>query len=197
MNIHTKKFAFLFIFGCLFLFASAHSDSLEIHVQNVVIHAKSNVMSFKIKYSEGAINQIKHNHFHYQPESGKYENHFELMAVEFEAPNKIIKSDFEQMVRAEEFPKINIYMEDVCIPNMENKMPKQISIRLQLGGVFRKVKIDCSSSINSDSTQTFAGRGQINLFDFGLEAPKHIFGLIKVKESIIITFEVRVSSNKN
>lgn len=194
MNIQLKKFAFLFIFGCLFLFAFGHSDSLEFQIQNVVIYAESNAMNFKLKYSKGAVNQIQSRPIHYSSETGKCESRFEMQIDEFEAPNKLIKSDFEEMVRADEFPEIHILMEDFCIQNIEDNKPEQINIHLQIGGVDRKVIMEYNSTMNSDSTQIYTGTGRIHLSDFGLSPPKHFFGLIKVKDIIMITFEVKVFS---
>jgi len=179
----------LFLSMCL----SANPDSTRFQIKNVEIFGESNVMDFTIKYDSDAMGEIKQNRYSHSSES-KEERVFDLPVEKFEAPNKQIKSDFEHMLKAKEFPEIQIRLDEkLCLEKQRKvKKPQDLAVNITIGGVERLVKIECISQEALPNGREFKGQGIVRLSDFNLEPPKRLFGLIKVKETIIITFDVEV-----
>lgn len=193
--LNAKKMVMIFLIGLSFFGALAHPVTNKIRIQNVIIYGESNVMDFWLKYDEEATLNLNRIPKHFDLNIDNTEKLFSFQVAAFTAQNNKIKDDFNQMLRSDVNPNIYIkFDEKFCnqIANEDN--PQDIEVLLKIGGVAHMVSVEFNSEANSDSGQLFKGKAIIHLADFELKPPKHLFGLVKVKDTIIITFEVHILS---
>jgi hypothetical protein len=192
----TKKMIMIFLFGMSFLSVWSHPPTNKFSIKNVVIYGESNISDFQLKYEDSGSGNLESTHKHKVFENEEIQNLFEFEIDNFKTANRRISHDFKQMLQSDSNPTIRIqFDENFC--QSKNKNDEQLfDVLIKIGGVERQVKVECIAQGNSEKTQLFLGKSVILLSDFGLVPPRHIFGLIKVEESIMITFEVQVFSNK-
>jgi len=188
----------IFLFGLSFLSISAHTEFNRYKVRNVIIYGESNLMAFWLKYDNNSIKNIKISHSHIQADTKQTEQLFVLPVKYFKASIKRIKSDFKLMVKADEYPNIYIKFDEKVYERLaEEGVTQNLPVLISIGGVERKISVNYTFVDNSGVYKFYKGLATINLDDFSLITPKHFFGLFKVKETIIITFEVLLLSKSN
>lgn len=196
MFVFLKK---ILIIAFLFYFAadiSAHSDSTKFTINKVEINGESNVMNFWIKYAEKESGKINYTHIH-SGSSNNPERVIKLPIAKFIAQNKHIKSDFEKLIKEEEYPYILLRVYESLLLNDSAELSEDMVFYITIGGVENPIPFYCERIDDNEIAKRFKGTGIINLSEFGLKAPKKMFGLIKIKETIMITFEFEVYSQKN
>ncbi len=193
--LNFKKIIMIFLFGISFLSIWANPMPKRFLVQNIIVYGQSNIKDFYLKYDSQTLDNIKHSREYISKVSDSYENLFAFPVENFNTPIKQIKTDFKQMVNAEEYPNIYIKFDDkVCEQLIKGDFSQIMTILISIGGVERRVAVECNSEMISDSNQLYKGKAVIKLSDFELVPPNHIFGLFKLKKTILITFDVRVIS---
>lgn len=195
MFIFFKKIGLSIFLMSIVFTISAHSDTTQFKIQQVTINGESNVMNFWLKFSETVSSEVKYTHIHSQ-NNKKAIRIFNLPIISFEGQNKQIESDFRKMLKAEQFPHIAISIDENLCLSQQNGLVKELFIHITIGGKERDIPIECIWKENVVNGRQFKGKGIIHLSDFDLVSPKRLFGLVRVKETILITFEVQVSTIK-
>lgn len=182
----------IFLFGLSFLVVFGHNESKTYKLKNIAVVGATNIAPFQINYMAQEKYPILQKHSH---ENETVEVEFALPIAAFHHPDANILSDFSKTLLAEQFPNIYIRIdEDFCEKAKVDASQQVVEIWLNIAGVERKASAICTMQQTSGSQQICQGEVHINLADFSLHAPQHLFGLIKVKEIIIITFEVIVDT---
>ena len=107
-----------------------------------------------------------------------------LNSKAFDCGSRPINRDFESLIKAEEFPYINLNLEKLKFLNQKSAL---ITLNIEIAGIEKEyvvpVEVDTAES-------NYKGVIHLNIEDFKLEPPKKIFGLIKVKDEIEIEFNL-------
>ncbi|MBN1651219.1 MAG: YceI family protein [Bacteroidales bacterium] len=191
--ISKKIFLLLFFVGPMMAIRT-HAELTNFELKNVMIHGESNLSDFWLKYA----GHIKLNLFENKipADSSQTDQVFELPINEFDAQNNQIKRNFKQLVRADEFPSIFIqFKEEFCKSEEHIEKHKKGYVQIQIGGIKRLVEVQCQAEKVSKTERLYKGLASIKLTDFGLIPPNKFFGLVQVKDTILITFEVLVRSS--
>lgn len=187
-----KRFV-LFILFCLSSFiltARPGSSSLEIH--NLTIYGESNLMSFWLKYKSQATHKLEKEDASCSGNDKSTFRRFEFPVNDFEANNRQIKADFTRMLKSNEFPQITICFRDSDFTERKDwEEEDSIQVKISIADVERSVWVDYRTVSTMDK-KIYKGQAKLLLSDFNLEAPKRLFGWVKVKDAIIITFEMVV-----
>lgn len=185
----------MLLFGLSFFSVGAHPDTNKYRIQNVVIYGESNLTSFWLRYSDVASANIKMSHNHVALETDSFFNSFEFAVDEFKGSNRHVVTDFEQMLRSDINPNIYIqFNKEFCYQFSKKDKPQFFDIVIQIGGIERIISSECIAVNRSGPAHLFKGKAIIHLSDYQLVPPSHFFGIIKVKDTIMITFEVLVLS---
>jgi hypothetical protein len=107
---------------------------------------------------------------------------------DFQASNPMMYKDFLEMMKASEFPRI-----EICFSrNQLNKVHSGNygscpEIRITIAGISRKYAIDCSV-FPCANNMFIQGEKKIKLTDFQLKPPVKLAGLVKVSDEVNVDF---------
>jgi hypothetical protein len=115
---------------------------------------------------------------------------------QFETGNHLLKNDFLELVKEKQFPVMTVsaksfYLIGKKLPGFFEMQKGIAGIAITLGGITRTYNITFTLKGNN---QTFLieGHQTFNIRDFNLEPPTKFFGLVHVKETIEIAFNLNV-----
>lgn len=159
----------------------------------IVIKGKTNVNTFKCQYNIQKLNKPISVYFRKQNDEIIFERTtLALENANFDCGGRAINNDFQELLKSETYPKIFIKLKEISkYPNYENRI--QTLLDIEIAGVTRAYSIPVE--FEDDDTLIIKGLLTLNLRDFNLEPPKKALGLIVVKDTIDINFQLRVEEN--
>lgn len=116
----------------------------------------------------------------------------EIDITKFDCHNRMLTSDLRKTLKADEYPKLIIRFQSFeRVPLADsNKDFLKGWVELQIAGVSRRFEV-CYSFIRTAGSQIqLNGHRSFSLADFNLVAPKKLAGLIKVKDSFNVDFNL-------
>lgn len=141
------------------------------------------------------------NHFHFEQTFNEKEEVIEthpgskeiiqlkIPAHDFKASNPMMYDDFLKLIKASEYPYIDItiFFEDIKLPaGPENTVvPK---IRIGLAGKSKTYEIPGQIHDCRKSSTHINGKVNISLQDFNLNPPTKFMGMVKVNNEVFINF---------
>lgn len=107
-----------------------------------------------------------------------------LASKGFDCGSRAINKDFRSLIKANQFPSIEIELHKL-------KNIKQSSAEATLKITIAGISKTYNTTVNFNShNNNYKGTLQLNINDFELEPPSKMFGLIKVKKDIDISFDL-------
>ncbi len=173
----------------------------EVSIQTVVlnesklrINGTSNVTDFECKYA----NSFELDTLSHQLEISKDSilvsgDNLPLTIDSFDCGKRAINRDFKSTLKSKEYPNIDISLLEVF---SENDIPTSASIAISLGGTTQKYLVSLTEEVMDDKVVSISGTQKLKLSDFNLEPPRALFGLIKVRDELVVTFELLVKAGK-
>jgi hypothetical protein len=114
---------------------------------------------------------------------------------EFKCTNKFVYKDFLTLLKVQQYP----YLE-IDIPynsGTKNKLANSVILRgvtITVAGVSNQYDISCKIDKGDNENQILDGTVRIKLTDLEISPPVKFFGLVKVKNEIIINFQFCIKS---
>lgn len=105
----------------------------------------------------------------------------------FDCGHKAINRDFHDLLQTDKYPEILLELKDIHLLNPDLA---QAGIRITIAGKTKDYTVPVV--IMNSPVQSFVGKLQLDINDFGLRPPKKFLGLIVVKEDIEISFNLMV-----
>lgn len=105
----------------------------------------------------------------------------------FDCGSKPINRDFQELIKADEYPEIILELNKV---NLKDSSSGIANICIRIAG--KEKYYDVPVTIKAGEIAEFKGSMELNINDFGLEPPKKLFGIIVVKDDIRINFDLKV-----
>jgi len=108
---------------------------------------------------------------------------------EFTTTNHRMRKDFLELLKASEYPSIQIEIEPkhqikFLIPNKKTTLKATVT----LAGHTHNYVVPCTV-VTCDSTEAMIeGSLQVKLSDFNIEPPKKVLGAIKINDEVFINF---------
>jgi hypothetical protein len=105
----------------------------------------------------------------------------------FKADNPFIYKDFMDLLKAAEHPYITVDLPKPFESSLQSDSGK-FDIRITIAGISKEYKANCFSDVCDDGNTFLFGTQIVRLSDFNIDPPEKTFGLIKVKDEVIINF---------
>jgi len=105
----------------------------------------------------------------------------------FDCGSKGINRDFHDLLRSDDHPRILLDLKEVILSSSTTGTAR-VGITIAGKERFYEVPVTIKSGVIAE----FRGNLRLNIKDYGLEAPKKLFGMIVVKDEIDIQFNLQV-----
>ncbi|WP_029034088.1 YceI family protein [Salinimicrobium terrae] len=105
----------------------------------------------------------------------------------FDCGSKGINRDFHDLLKTEEYPRILLEMNKVILSSPTQGIA---TVTITIAG--KRNNYEVPVIIKDGAIAQFTGNLHLNIKDYGLEAPKKLFGMIVVKDEIDINFDLLV-----
>jgi len=120
---------------------------------------------------------------------------FKIPVKGFKGENPIMVKDFYNLLKAEHYPFILVGIEKAEMENLYiNSNESGMYLYLTISNITNYVECDYRLQ-DFGEYKLLQGRLSINLTDFNLTPPQKMFGMLQVKNQIMINFEFIVQSN--
>ena len=121
---------------------------------------------------------------------------FQMPLQSFETDNPQMKQDFLDLVKEKQYPTMTISVRNFYILHTNNfnncvKKKGTAIVAITLGGITKLYSIQFIIN-GKDKAFSIEGHQTLNIRDFNLEPPTKFFGLVQVKETIEIDFNLNV-----
>jgi hypothetical protein len=120
-----------------------------------------------------------------------------LEATGFNCGNAIMTTDFHKTIQSRIYPQIEITflsLERFPSYSCRNELIKSNMI-ISLAGVSKTFEMDCVIEAEADGVFHLTGSRCFQFSDFNLEAPSKMFGMIKVDETLDVSFHLVMRSS--
>lgn len=163
----------------------------------VTIHGKTNTNQFHCKFTGDIYQDILSIHIKKKPGRLLFDYAcLNLEVAQFDCGNKLINSDFYELLQSELFPNIGIELLEV------NKTEKYWDNTTPVDSVLTGLNVSVAGITNSYTIPVqiikegqhflYAGSLNIDIRDFDLTPPRKMLGLIVVKEEVRIEFFLKI-----
>lgn len=169
-------------------FLLSTNETADIYVKKgsqISITGNSNVNCFTCHYTKVIAKGCQQIKYEYNEKSYSLKNaEINLESSAFDCGGKMINKDFNNLMESEKYPHIKISFKQITPKNKDF----EISARIKIAGE----ENEYTFTIASDDLQSYLGTLELNIEDFGMEAPRKLFGAIKVDPNIIINFDLNL-----
>jgi hypothetical protein len=190
------RFIFLIVYGLPFI----NLQEISCQFRNILsvtencnsyilICGKSNINQFNFIYNSVDTKDIRL--FSHSKDTGLFE--VSIPIKDFEASNPLMYNDFLELMKAVEYPRINICLSrhqlELASNGSQSSCPE---ITITLAGITRSYPINCTIYNCSDKLY-INGSKKIKFSDFNITPPEKLHGLVKVRDEIDVNFGFIVS----
>lgn len=187
-----KLYSFLFVFLPVIVSSqdwTVLTGSNEYNGNYVHIFGETNISCFECKYDKNTDHQNSEDILLKYPRIPGQTIETYIPVSEFECSNSIMYNDFQELLKAYEYPYIKIEVDPSQIRNiLPNKSSADLNISITIANVTNIQLISCSVDNYSNSTVSITGEAIIHLVDYQIKPPVKFMGLVKVKDEVTISF---------
>ncbi len=103
----------------------------------------------------------------------------------FDCGKRGINRDFRKSLQSDEYPTI-----DISLINFKpsNELLEEVNVLISLAGTEKRYVLEFTSIYQDDGIIKIEGERTLSMTDFNIDPPKALFGLIKVRDELTITF---------
>lgn len=188
-----KKIAFVLL--VLFCSAMTHAQDFQkrkiviLPASEVTVIGDSNIAAFQCEFDTSYLEdslQISYS------QNGNKINFTGAVLVlnnkGFDCGSKGINRDFHDLLQTKQHPKILLNLNDVMLSSPTKGLAR-VGITIAGKEKFYEVPVTIKDGVIAE----FKGNLHLNITEYGLEAPKKLFGMIVVKDEIDINFNLFVN----
>lgn len=123
---------------------------------------------------------------------------FNIAVRDFKGNNPAMKKDFLELMREKDHPKVIVAFDKEAFSEITTESQQTyLKFHLTLAGVKRTIRAKCIANVTNDNRIVLSGTTEINLSDFSLTPPEKAFGLIRVKDLVIVKFDLIIKPTAN
>jgi len=164
------------------------NETADIYIKKgsqISITGNSNVNCFTCHYSQTIAEGCQQIKYEYENDSYNLKNaELNLESKAFDCGGRMINKDFNKLMESEHHPHIKISFDKIKIIENDFQVTAEIEIADKINSY--------DFMISSENTTNYLGTLELNIEDFGMEAPHKLFGAIKVEPDIIINFDLNL-----
>jgi hypothetical protein len=115
---------------------------------------------------------------------------------EFRSNNELALQDFQTLLRADQYPDLKIVIPQSVL--MQLRPGEQVTvpnILITIAGVSKKYDITCSVENPDSKGYILVGSIKVRLTDLSIDPPVKYFGLVKIKDEVIVKFGFSLNDN--
>lgn len=171
---------------CLVAQKDFEKENLRILPQSeLIIAGSTNVNRFDCRFDIGLITDSRTIKYSVEESCLRFPDlNLNLTTNGFDCGNKRMNEDFQDLLKSDQYPEINININKVQL--ISNQYAKAF-ITVRLAG--KENIYNLPVQIENDR---FKGKFRMNIRDFGLEPPTKALGLIEVNEEIEVQFNLLI-----
>lgn len=165
-------------------------QSVILNESKLRINGTSNVNDFECVYEE----ELESDTLSHQVEvteafANIQGDRLELVVESFDCGKRGINRDFRNTLKSKEHPNIHI---EVLQVSAINGIPDKASVSIELAGITNIYDVQLKDVSLEDGSIRVFGEQNLKMSDFGLKPPTALFGLIKVRDRLKISFTLQV-----
>lgn len=119
-----------------------------------------------------------------------------MKSVGFDCHKPSMNKDFAKTIKANEFPEIGIRFVELKKSLLDKKVLFG-KVEITLAGKSKTYSVSCVVKEDGENTKQLDGNQVFRFSDFGLQAPKKLFGVIRTSDSIIVSFQLDLKKCEN
>jgi hypothetical protein len=109
----------------------------------------------------------------------------------------MMRKDFQKLLKASRYPEIKVAIEkNKLLDILQGIYLTDLHLDITLAGRTQPVKSQYDIRYESSSRMLLEGLTNLRLKQFQLEPPQKMMGLVQVKNTILITFDIVLSQEK-
>lgn len=178
---------YLLIFMVCLIGMNVHSQTLLSFDErsSIRIDGYSNVKDFECEYT-GRIPKLSLRYEHVDGTILVRGGNINIPVINLDCGNSRMNDDMMDMLREDEHPPITFTIESISL----GKSVGTANTIITIAGVSRRHTIQFNVGSEGE-TITAVAKKELSLTQFGIEPPTALFGLIRVKDKIVVNFDVR------
>jgi hypothetical protein len=187
-----KKIAFVLVL--LLCGAMTHAQDFQkkkitiLPGSEVVVIGDSNIAAFQCDFDNSYLEKSQNISYSQDGNEIKFKDAVLVLNNKgFDCGSKGINRDFHDLLQTEDHPRILLDLNKVVLSSPQKGMA---TVGITIAGKERFYEVPVS--IKNAAIAEFKGNLHLNIRDYGLEAPKKLFGMIVVKDEIDINFNLFV-----
>lgn len=156
----------------------------------LLINGKTNINSFKCQFDVSILKKPIPVFFQKVDDKMVFNNTTLVLDNScFDCGGKGINSDFQELLKSDLYPQTLIKLKEIC-KDTNNLNCVLAFLDISIAGVSKSYRIPIE--LKGEETLLIKGVLEIDICDFNLEPPKKALGLIVVKDTIEINFQLLV-----
>lgn len=109
----------------------------------------------------------------------------------FDCNNRMMNNDFQETLKSDTYPEIQIQFHD--LKEVAGQSPKATGlVEITMTGVTKSYPVYCELVSYDDGYSILKGKKVLYFSDFGLEPPRKGLGMVKVKDELVVNFQLRL-----
>lgn len=189
---------FAFIFLSLYIgsiSAQNHELISIVNPQSIIsINGESNVSSIRCRYTSPFPSvTLRHNADLVEDIFDVNGDSLRLEVTGFDCGKRGINRDFRKTLKAGDYPLIKIWVESI---SLENETDHLATVSVSITGTVKTYNIPLEV-LKEDNSYMITGDQEILLTDFNLKPPRALFGLVKVRDEFIVSFDLNIEQKKS
>lgn len=112
---------------------------------------------------------------------------------DFRCDNKIAFRDFLTLLQAEKYPELTIEIPDRVLQQLSHEDEVELKdVTINIAGVSKEYNIICTAENSPEGDRILAGTIKIDLNDYDIRPPVKYFGMVKIRDEVIVKFGLGV-----
>lgn len=192
-------------FILLFIFSAGFSQNIvegsfsyeKCFLNYIKIKGETNLNQFALTYDNSSNNNISVAEKSISQKTKESIVEFKIPVKAFKGNNQLMVNDFRNMVDVSNHPLIIVQIERNIFDHIYlNSISSVINFNLTIAGETQNVNGEYITYIRDDNV-ILSGQAMLKLSDFSIEPPQKMFGMLHVKDIIIIKFDILIFSTNS
>jgi len=161
-----------------------------VNIHTAVWNGEKESFMFKVEfYDKNRNHQGSDNVFVKYPQVSGQTIKTYIPVREFECSNSMMYNDFQELLKASEYPYITIEIDPSQVRNiLPGKSSTDLIFSITIASITNAQYISCDINTYPNSTMSITGEATIQLANFQIKPPIKFMGLVKVKDEVTIKF---------
>jgi polyisoprenoid-binding protein YceI len=161
------------------------------YLQYIKIEGETNVSDFTLSFDNSRANNIEVAEKINSDNSRRSFIEFKIPVQSFKGANPLIENDFRDLLDASNHPEIIVEIERRILEYINHSRNSAINFSLTIAGKTQGIRGEYITKLRDESI-ILSGNAEIRLSDFSISPPQKMFGMLQVKDIIIIKFDILI-----